>query len=282
MTVAFDKIMISCLAWATVCLSFPASAVERVVSLDYCADQYVLALADREQIMALSRDAGEIFSFYADRAQGLPQFGATAEEIIHMKPDLVVRNWQGYEFLPLLKDAGIPVASTLYGSTLDTLYKNIRQIGAALGQGTRAEELIGDYKRRHAALKALPPLSLRAVYITAGGVTAGKGTFIAETMRLAGLTVMVDEFDLTGWKPFPLERLVHTPPDIIIGGFFDQKKKYRLNWSISRHPRVAKMMEDIPTLMVGGRYLSCAGAFTIEAAEYIRAAAVALIREPQQ
>lgn len=35
----------------------PHPAAPTIVSLDYCADQFVLALADREQILALSKDA---------------------------------------------------------------------------------------------------------------------------------------------------------------------------------------------------------------------------------
>ncbi|MEZ5998409.1 MAG: hypothetical protein R3B98_06925 [Hyphomonas sp.] len=67
----------------------------RVVSLDYCADQFVLGLADREQILAVSKDAEKPFSHLRDRAAGLPKVRAAAEDVVALKPDIVVRSWGG-------------------------------------------------------------------------------------------------------------------------------------------------------------------------------------------
>ncbi len=57
-----------------------AAPLPRVVSLDYCADQYVLALADREQILAVSPAAGAEYSYMAERAQGVPRARPTPED----------------------------------------------------------------------------------------------------------------------------------------------------------------------------------------------------------
>ena len=45
---------------------------QRIVSLDYCADQYVLKLADEEQILAISPDAVKDFSYMREAAAGVP------------------------------------------------------------------------------------------------------------------------------------------------------------------------------------------------------------------
>ena len=56
-------------------LAQPASAEpRRIVSLDYCADQFVLALADRDQIAALSRGARRS----SDGARSRPTAGCFA------------------------------------------------------------------------------------------------------------------------------------------------------------------------------------------------------------
>ena len=39
-----------------------------IASLDYCADQYVLALAARDDILALSPAADDRYSYFASRA----------------------------------------------------------------------------------------------------------------------------------------------------------------------------------------------------------------------
>lgn len=220
--------------------------------------------------MALSRDATKSHSFYAEQAQGIPKFGSSAEEVLHMNPDLVVRYWGGRKFLDVLKKAHIPVASPLYGNGSATLYKNLRLVGKALGQEQRAETMIVEHQQRYEALRGKPKMALRAAYITPGGTTAGVGTFVDDTLRLAGLQSVAAEFGLRGWQDFPLEALVQNPPDIIIGSFFDLENPRVANWSIARHKRIQKMMVEIPTILVPGRYLSCNGIFTLEAAEYIR------------
>ena len=244
------------------------------VSLDYCADQFILSLADRDQIMALTTEAVESHSFYRDQAHGLPLFRATAEEVLQMAPDVVIRSWGGYSMLPLLARAGIPVASSTYGTRPKALYHNMRIIGKALSQDERAEEKIRDHQRRWAALEQKLTTSesrkLRAAYIAPGGVTAGKNTFVNDIIKLAGLASLSEEFGLVGWQTLPLEALVQHPPDIIIGSFFNQKNIHVSQWSLSRHDRVRKMLNTIPTIIVPGRYLSCNGIFSVDAAEYIQ------------
>ena len=62
----------------------------RIVSLDYCADQFVLALADREQIAALSRGARRDDSYFRARAAGIRQTRGALEEVLALDPQGVV------------------------------------------------------------------------------------------------------------------------------------------------------------------------------------------------
>jgi len=64
---------------------------QRIVSLNMCADQLVLALADRSQIAGLTRNAPDRdMSAEAARTPGLHILGSSAEEIFGIHPDLVV------------------------------------------------------------------------------------------------------------------------------------------------------------------------------------------------
>lgn len=250
-----------------------AQARPKAVSLDYCADQFMLALADRDQIMAVSPAAVQEHSFYRDRAKGLPLFRATSEDVLHRNPDMVIRNWGGFDMLPLLARANIPVFSAEYGAGSEVLYQNMRRIGLALDQSERAEQMIRDHQRRLSDLKKrvadTPVRKLRAAYLAPGGITAGENTFVNNIIKLAGLASMSEEQGLTGWQPLPLETLVQNPPDIIITSFFNQKNIHVSNWSLSRHERISHMINTIPTIIVPGRYLSCNGIFSVAAAEYI-------------
>src|SRR5690606_25370649 len=98
--------LLSLLAAAPPALARP----ERVMSLDYCADQYVLALADPGQILALSRDAESERSYHAAAARGYPKTGGDAEEIVTAGPDLVVRFWGGgHGSDAMIRRFGIPL-----------------------------------------------------------------------------------------------------------------------------------------------------------------------------
>lgn len=268
------------LPFVAACLSITISYAQtkpKAVSLDYCSDQFILSLADRDQIMALTTEAIESHSFYKDKAlafykdkaQRLPLIKVNSEQILQMHPHVVIRNWGGTKMLPLLKRANIAVATAEYGAGPETLYRNIRHIGAALKQSQRAEDFIEDHKKRLAALKKLAARGLRAAYIAPGGITAGENTFVNSIIKLAGLASFSEEIGLVGWQPLPLEALVKNPPDIIIGSFFNQKNIHVSNWSLSRHGQIKNMLNNIPTIFIPGRYLSCNGIFTIDAAEYI-------------
>lgn len=247
----------------------------KAVSLDYCADQFILSLADRDQIMALTTDAVVNHSFFRDRARGLPLFTAVLEDVLHKAPDVVIRTWGGFKMLPVLKKANIPVATAKYGTDDKTLYQNMRLVAAALDQEQRAEQQIRDHQRRMAAVKfratqVSRSQPIRVLYITPGGLTAGQDTFIDNIFSLAGLTSLSQEFGLRGWQPIPLENLIKNPPDLIIGSFFDQEEYHISSWSLSRHDLITKMINNIPTIFVPGRYLSCNGIFSVDAAEYIQ------------
>jgi len=84
---------------------------ERVVSLNLCADQYLLALADRAQIASLSplsRDPE--YSFLAGRAGDLPVNGGTGEEILVDEADLVLSGRYGTRVKrEMLQRHGVPM-----------------------------------------------------------------------------------------------------------------------------------------------------------------------------
>ena len=66
-------------------------APRKIVSLNLCADQYLLALADRGQIAGLTRNADNPqMSAAAAQTRGLRILGQSAEEILAIDPDLVV------------------------------------------------------------------------------------------------------------------------------------------------------------------------------------------------
>ncbi len=260
-----------CLFWAGPAAAAPSAPA--VVSIDYCADQYVLALADRAQIHGVSPRARQAFSYHRERAVGVPVVEPVAEAILAAAPDLVVRFWGGNRRLVSMLDRiGVGTVSIAYGHDDETIFANLATVAAALGRPGEADRLVAEQRARIAALEAKPRLGQRALYLTPSGTTGGAGTDVDAMIRLAGLENMAAELGYRGWRTVSLEELVINPPDVFIGSFFDDGDVARSSWSPARHPRLARMMEAVRTLPVPGRFLSCSGLFSVDAAEYLRAA----------
>jgi iron complex transport system substrate-binding protein len=246
-----------------------ARAAPRVLSADYCADQYVLALADEADIAALSPDADSDFSYLRARAHGLPQVRPEAEEAARIAPDLAVRFWGGSA--QSFERLGIKVLTLEYAADFDAVKRNIEVSADALGRTERGEALVAEMHRRLAALKARGTHDVAALYVTPGGVTAGRGTFVDALFAAAGVRNAAG--DRSGWSALPLEALIAHPPEMIVAGFFSAASETRGNWSAVRHPAFAKIFLQTPAVRLDADVLSCPGWFALVAAEEIARAA---------
>lgn len=237
----------------------------RIVSLDYCADQYVLRFADTEDILALSPDAARSFSYMRDEALGLPQVRPRSADVLSLRPGLVVRSYGGGpQVAGFLERAGVEVVQIGYPANIDEVRNEIVRLGSALGNAGEAGAVVADMDRRLDALKSSANPSSQALYITQGGVTTGPGSLVHELMREAGL----DNFQKRpGWNPIPLERLAYEHPDIIVAAFFEGQSGATHNWSASRHPITQAQLDKRPVASIEGAWTACGGWFLIEAVE---------------
>ncbi|MBA3069970.1 MAG: ABC transporter substrate-binding protein [Hyphomonas sp.] len=232
-----------------------------VVSLDYCADQFVLALADRAQILAVSKDAERKFSHLRDKAAGIPKVRAAAEDVVALGPDLVVRSWGGdARALSLYERFGIRTVQLGYADDIDGAKAVTRDVAAEIGQAARAEVLLASLPA------ARPPRGLSALYVTPGGVSAGKGTMIEAIMQHAGLA---NANTGAGWTALPLERLVQAPPPLMLTAFFGFDDDATDRWSVSRHPVMQRLMRNARVIAMDESRVSCPAWLVADEAEAI-------------
>lgn len=265
--------MVRCLVGALALLfAWPAHAAPaRIVSLDYCADQFVLALADRDQIAALSRGSQRDDSYFRDRARGIRQTRATLEEVLALRPDLVVRAWGGpWDAEQVYGRFGVPVLQVGGAPDFAGARATLLNAGAALGQSGRAEGVARDLDSRLARLAAAPaPLTRAVMYLSAGGASAGRGTMMDALIAAAGgRNVRTEE----GWAVLPLERLVEAPPALIALGFFDHGRTRMNAWLLGQHPAVQRTLAEARTVSLPVAAISCEAWYAIDAAEIIAAA----------
>jgi iron complex transport system substrate-binding protein len=242
----------------------------RIVTLDDCSAQFVLKLADRDAIAALSPDAAAPFAYLRAQAAGLPRVRPTAENILALEPDLVVRAYGGDAGIgPLLQRAGVPVHQLGFGQGFDAVRANVRGVAAAVGQPARGEAVLADFDRRLAALQATAT-GASMLYVTRGGVTTGPGSDVDLMIRSAGLR----NFETRpGWNPLPLERLVSGAPEMAATAFFGADGGDLDYWSSARHPVIRRILRDAPVAALDGATTVCGGWYMIEAIETLAAAA---------
>src|SRR5580658_3339991 len=164
-----------------------ANAAPRIVSTDQCADQYVLALAPRYEIVALSKRALNQDSDERALAVGLPERRASLETILGERANIAVRYWTSDARLPAaLQRRGVRVVQIDEANDFAGIRANVRKVAAAFGRASAGEALVAQMDAKLAQSRGAWA-GARALYLTPGGFTAGPGTLVGAMMSAAGL-----------------------------------------------------------------------------------------------
>lgn len=190
---------------------------QRIVSINLCADQLVLALADRRQIAGLTKNATDIaMSGEAEKARGIPLLSNSAEQILAIEPDLIVGMPASRSAaLAALPKQDYPTLDLATADTLDDIYTSIRETSAAVGHSERGAALIA---RMQGELEGLPkPGKGRiAAYYQRRGYMTGTGTLIDELMTRVGLVNLAEKLGKPPLSQLSLEEMVAAKPDFLI------------------------------------------------------------------
>ncbi len=240
----------------------------RIVSLDLCADQYVLKLVDRERILAVSPDASADFSYMRDSAVGLRVVRPVAEDVLVLKPDLVVRAYGGGpNAAAFFERAGIPVVSIGWAADIPEVFDIIESAAAGLDERERGDRLVAEMQERLEGLQSATA-DRSALYMTPSGVTTGPGSLVHDMIVAAGLENFQTE---PGWQPIPLERLAYESPDLVAAAFFDTLTNHPDGWSPMRHPVAREQLRGRSTVSLRGAWTACSGWFLMDAVEALAA-----------
>lgn len=250
-------------------LAVPAQAApKRALSLDQCADQFVMALSPREAIVGVSHRADDPDSHLRRQARGLPKRRASFEAVWTARPEVVVRYWGGEpRLVAALERRGVTVVALEDATDFAGVRRNVQAVAAALDRPEQGRALL---ERMDADLRASAGAwrGADALYVTPGAYTTGPGTLVDAMLRAAGIR---NAARALGFHPAPLEQLVLHPPAAMVRGFFDIARFSR--WQLGRHAALRRLARGRASVSLPGAVLGCPAWFAAAGARTLAEAA---------
>ena len=211
------------------CVSPAAAAGKpvRVVSQAVGGDELLLALAESDQIAALShlaRDAA--FSTVAAEAQRYPQIGiGDAETILRFSPTLVLcADYSRPELVAQVQRAGVRVLVLNHYQTCEDDFANLRMLARELGAEERAERLIVECQRRLATLRGrlAGVRPVRVIAPSPYGLIPGDQSTFQDLCDHAGAENLGATLGhLHGHATAPTEQMLTWPVEVVVLGGTD-------------------------------------------------------------
>ena len=265
-------------------LGAPARAAPlRVMSLNQCADQLVLALLPPERIASvtwLSRDPAT--SRMAQEARRVGVNYGSAEEVVSERPDLVV---VGAYTTPatraLLKRLRFPMLELAPVDSFADIARAVRQVAGAVGESARGEAMIArmDATLAELARDRAPPLRVAAW--DGAGFSAQPGSLYAAILAAAGARNVADGTGVFAPGTPEVEALLAAAPQLLIEGLPAFEPPGRRS-DLAHHPLVRRFWGDRMLVVPQAAY-ACGTPFSAQAARDLRdqmRAKLALARTP--
>lgn len=249
----------------------PAQAApRRVVSFNLCADQLVVALADSDQIAALSPYAKDAnLSVVYEQARRFQTLDWSAEGTIALSPDLVlVGPSDRRETRRMLTAHGVPVFEVGLVTDVAAARAQIRTVADRLGQPERGEALVRELDRARARLVAVSRgLSKTVLVVERGGYVEGPASLAAGLLAEAGLRPPAG--GPAGFGGFiSLESLLTIRPDLLV--LKDPPLQANDQGSLFfTHPAIEKLYSAERRIALPTKYSLCGGPALIEALDYL-------------
>lgn len=257
----------------------PTAKPMRVMSMNQCTDQLVLALLPPDRIASvtwLSRDPGG--SLMAREAGAVGVNHGLAEEVLDQRPDLVIAGTFTTPALRgMLKRLGYPLLEIKHADTFEDVRRITREVAAALGEHARGETLIAGMNRKLGMLARGSGPPLRVVAWDRTGFAAGAGTLYDAILSAAGATNLVRDPLAANYRRPDIEVLLAADPALLVQGSIDARVA-SLGDDVMRHRLVRRYWGD-RTLFIPQAYYVCGTPMVADAAIALRRQLVAAARD---
>jgi iron complex transport system substrate-binding protein len=245
----------------------------RIVSINLCADELLVALADPGQVVALSVTATDpALSYVAEAAAAYRHDAAEAETAIELDPDLVLAGrFTKRATRDMLAALGYRVVLLDPARSIDESIAQIRRIATLVGHPERGEALVARIAAaRKAAIAAAAARGSRptaAVYQRRGYVTGG-GTLTGDLLDTVGFANAGGALAGKVGGFVPLERLVAAPPDFLVVTSFSTGADDQGS-ALLAHPALSALYPPAKRIALPERLTVCGGPSLPEAIDWL-------------
>lgn len=252
----------------------PPAEHPTIASINLCADQLVLSLADPAQILTVSWLAADPQeSMMARAARRFPLNYGSAEEVLRRRPDVVIGGaYTNDHARALLERLGYRVVALKPAESIADIARNLRIVAAAVGHPQRGRRLIRSMRARRRQIEHnRPAVPVRAVVLRPGGFTVSAHSLANQLMELAGLRNIAAEHGLDRWGSLSLESLLRAAPDMLIVTDYRPEQPSLAN-AVLGHPAVKAVAAHAIRLQLSSVYWSCGLPRSLQSATLIQAA----------
>ncbi len=251
--------------------SHGAEPPSRVVSINLCTDQLLLMLADPAQITSISYLALEPgSSFMAEQAQQHQVNHTKAEELLTLKPDLILASeYSDRALIQLMQKLGYQVETFSLPSSIDGIRSNITHMAQLLGQEADGQQLIQQMNQRiEQVVQQQPARRPKALFYQPNGYTSGSNTLQNTALQLAGWRNLAAELGIQGYRTIDIEALLLAQPEQLFTSPYAPGSQSLAQHQLS-HPALKRVTAGKEMVEIDYKFWICGGPMIADAVEQL-------------
>jgi iron complex transport system substrate-binding protein len=260
-------------ALAMCCGAWPASAaaLPRIASMNVCTDQLLIPLADPEQILGLSRFSRDAWqSFAAPNARHYPILSGGAEDVLVLKPDVVVASlFDKRSTRELLKAQGLQVAEFPVPRNLDEVKAQIRQMGEIAQHPDRAAAEIARLDAAVArARRTVVEKHYSVLPLSRRGWVSGSDSLVSSLLTETGLFNAAGGLGVDTGGYVSLEAIVNAKPDFLVVSEAGDRAEDD-GRAFLLHPALERLYPPAKRIVLPERLTVCGGVMLADALDML-------------
>ncbi|MEC7185064.1 MAG: ABC transporter substrate-binding protein [Pseudomonadota bacterium] len=246
----------------------------RVVSLNLCADAYLMAFAKPEQILGLTQQSSDpTLSAFVEEASNFPVSGGRMSNIIEQHPDIIIiNNYSPPPNKALMDRLGIKIVKLDAANSYQSARTEILQLGKAIHRLEAAKAYLAQLDKeledaRHTKLTYMPSI----INYQRRGIVVGETHILDDIIQLAGAQNLGRDTGRT-IGPMSLENLIRLQPDYVLSISENDEqtlKAHDRGSEILSHPALQKIFSAERHIYIPQNLTVCAGATTPKAVAHL-------------